>query len=100
MVIFASLKHSCLMTLRIPGSWILEPLSIYVFLCRFKKTRNLSDGNFTLRIGMRQLVSAEAILDFYLYFHEFRVLMLKDCYYVLGFKRNLVYVSCLFKDSC
>ena len=50
-------------------------------------------------MGDGSLVSAEAVGDVHLYFDNYRSLILRDCFYVPKFKRNLIYVSSLFKDS-
>ena len=42
---------------------------------------------------------AEAVGDVHLYFDEFRFILLKDYFYVLNFKSNLISVACLIKDS-
>ena len=44
-------------------------------------------------------MSATAVGDVHLYFDEFRFILLKDCFYVPSFKRNLISVACLIKDS-
>ena len=53
-----------------------------------------------LRTGNGSLVVlAEAMGEVHLYFDEFMVIILRDCFYVPNFKRNLISVACLFKDS-
>ena len=52
-----------------------------------------------LRTGDGNLVFAEAVGKVHLYFDEFRMIILRDCFYVPNFKRNLILVACLFKDS-
>ena len=50
-------------------------------------------------MGDGSLVLAEAVGDVHLYFYNYRNLILQHCFYVPKFKRNLISVSCLFKDS-
>ena len=65
----------------------------------FKETTSLQSRNFSLRTGEGNTVLAEAVGDVYLYFDEHRYILLKDCFYVPSFKRNLISVSCLINDG-
>ena len=42
---------------------------------------------------------AEAVGDVHLYFDKFWFIILRHCFYVPSFKRNLISVACLIKDS-
>ena len=72
---------------------------VCVSLQVFRETRSLLDKSFTSRTGDGNLVLAEAMGEVHLYFDEFRMIISRDCFYVPNFKRNLISVSYLFKDS-
>ena len=63
------------------------------------ETRSLHDRSLSLRTGDGSLVVVEAVGDVYLYFDQFRFILLKDCFYVPNFRRNFISVACLIKDS-
>ena len=44
-------------------------------------------------------MSAIVVGDVHLYFDEFRFILLKDCFYVPSFRRNLISIASLIKDS-
>ena len=70
-----------------------------VSLQGFEETTSLRDANFSLRIGDGSSVVAEAVGNVRIYFDSFRFILLKDCFYVPKFKRNLISVSCLVQGS-
>ena len=72
---------------------------ICVSLQGFRETRSLLDRSFMLRMGDGNLLLAEAVGEVHLYFDEFRMIILRDCFYVPNFKRNFISIACLFKDS-
>lgn len=72
---------------------------VCVSLQGFKETRSLLNKSFTLKTSDGNLVLAEAVGEVCLYFDEFRMIILRDCFYIPNFKRNLILVACLFKDS-
>jgi len=83
-------------------NWVIDSGAtnhVCVSLQGFKQTRSLLNESFTLRMGDGTLVLAEAVGDVHLYFDSYRSLFLRDCFYVPQFKRNLISVACLFKDS-
>ena len=45
------------------------------------------------------MVLAEAVGEVHLFFDDFRSIVLKDCFYVPSFKRNLISVACLINDG-
>ena len=48
---------------------------------------------FTLHLGDGSKVEASAMGDITLNFNNSKYLVLRDCYYILVFKRNLIFVS-------
>ena len=72
---------------------------VCVSLQGFVETRSLHDRSFSLRTGDGSLVVAEAVGDVQIYFDNVRFILLKDCFYVPSFKRNLISVSCLVQDN-
>ena len=69
------------------------------FFVGIQENESLLDKSFTLRTDDGNLVLAKAVGEVNLYFDEFRMIILRDCFYVPNFKRNLILVTCLFKDS-
>ena len=83
-------------------TWVIDSGAtnhVCVSLQGFRETKSLLDMSFMLRTGDDNLVLAEAVGEVYLYFDEFRMIILRDCFYIPNFKRNLISVACLFKDS-
>ena len=82
-------------------NWVIDSGAtnhVCVSLQGFRETRSLVEEHISLRTGDGKAVSAEAVGDIYLYFDEFRFILLKDCFYVPNFKRNLISVACLIND--
>ena len=73
-------------------TWVIDS-GVTNHVCVFRKTRSLLDRSFTLRMGDGNLVLAEAVGEVHIYFDEFRMLILRDCFYVPNFKRNLILVA-------
>ena len=65
----------------------------------FEETRSLASNEVSLRTGDGSLVLAEAIGNVRIYFDNYRFLLLKDVFFVPNFKRNLISVAYLVKDS-
>ena len=65
----------------------------------FEEARSLDSEGVSLRTGDGSLVSAKAVGDVRLNFDSYRFILLEDVFYVLNFKRNLISVACLIKDS-
>ena len=63
------------------------------------EARILHDRSLSLQTGDSSFVVAEAVRDVYLYFDKFRFILLKDYFYVPNFRRNLISIACLIKDS-
>ena len=83
-------------------TWVIDSRAtnhVCVSLQGFKEMRSLLDRSFTLSTGDGNLVLAKAVGEVHLYFDESMVIILRDCFYVPNFKRNLISVACLFKDS-
>ena len=83
-------------------NWVIDSGAtnhVCISLQGFKVTRSLHEEDFTLRTGDGTLVRAEAVGEVHLYFDEFRFIVLRYCFYVPRFKRNLISVACLIKDS-
>ena len=83
-------------------SWVIDSRAtnhVCVSLQGFRETRSLLDMSFMLRMGDGNLVLPKEVGEVHLYFDEFRMIILRDCFYVPNFKRNLISVACLFKDS-
>ena len=83
-------------------NWIIDSGAtnhVCVSMQGFKETRSLGEQGISLRTEDGTLVSATVVGDVHLYFDEFRFILLKDCFYVPSFKRNLISVACLIKDS-
>ena len=81
-------------------TWVIDSGAtnhVCISLQGFRETRSLLDMSFTLRTGNGNLVLAEVVGKVNLYFDEFRMIILRDCFYVPNFKRNLISVACLFK---
>ena len=64
----------------------------------FQVTRQLNEGEHTLRVGTGVVISAKAVGNVYLYF-ENKHLVLYDCYYVPDIYRNLISIALLFKQG-
>ena len=72
-------------------TWVIDSGAtnhVCVSLQGFKETRSLLDKSFVLRTGDGNLVLAEAVGDVHLYFDEFRVIILRDYFYVSNFKKE------------
>ena len=65
----------------------------------FQETRRLSDGEIMVFMGNAAKVAAVAVRDVVLSFDNNRKLILRNCLYVLSFRKNLVSVSMLAKDG-
>ena len=61
----------------------------------FQKTRRLAEGKIYLLMGDTSRMAAVAVGVVALHFGEGKKLVLSDCLYILGVRRNLVLVSCL-----
>ncbi len=60
-----------------------------------KKSRRLTEGAVTLRVGNGARVAAVAVGTFPLHLPSGFSLILRDCYFVPSASRNLISVSCL-----
>ena len=60
-----------------------------VSLRGFKETRSLLNRSFVIRTDDETLVLAKAVGEVHLNFDKFRLIVLKDYFYVSNFKRNL-----------
>ncbi|KAI3453969.1 hypothetical protein Pfo_010632, partial [Paulownia fortunei] len=65
----------------------------------FQVTRELNEGEHTLRVGTGAVVSARAVGIVYLYFRDKKHLVLRNCYYVPNITRNLISVALLFRQG-
>ena len=65
----------------------------------FKETKSLPSRSLSLRTGEGNEVLAESVGEVHLYFDDFRFIVLKDCFYIPNFKRNLIFVACLINDG-
>ena len=57
------------------------------------KSKELPDGEYTMVIGTGARISARAVGEARLQFTTNKFLILRDVYFIPGFKRNLIYVS-------
>ena len=93
--------EACLV-LNSTDSWIVDSgATNHVCNCLqwFQETKPLCEGQVNLRLGTGQLVSANVMGSVVLSFNNFRTLNLEDCLYVPEMKRNLISVSCLYKQG-
>ncbi|KAI3457782.1 hypothetical protein Pfo_014445 [Paulownia fortunei] len=65
----------------------------------FQVTKELNEGEHTLRVGTGAVVSARAVGIVYLYFRDKKHLVLRNCYYVPNITRNLISVALLFRQG-
>ena len=66
----------------------------------FKEIRMFEGEEFTLRLGDKRKACATTLGNVTFYFDDFRVLEIKNCYYVKNFQRNLISVSQLLREKC
>ena len=64
-----------------------------------KVNKKFRAKEFTLRLGDGSRVEASAMGDITLNFNNSKYLVLKDCYYIPLFKRNLISISCLIRQG-
>ena len=62
-------------------------------------TKKFRAKEFTLHLGDGLRIEANAMGDITLNFNNSKYLVLKDCYYIPIFKRNLIYVSHLIRQE-
>ena len=65
----------------------------------FKHNTSIEEGQRYLKLGNGEPISVKAIGPVVLFFENNRTLCLEDCLFVLDFKKNLVYVSCLVEHG-
>ena len=83
-------------------SWIINSGAtnhVYNSLHGFIKTRNLGKGELNLQFGMRVSITNIAVGDVKIYFEYLKFFVLKDCYYIPNFTRNLISIGFL-KRQC
>ena len=82
-------------------SWVIDSEAtnlVCTSLQGFDETKSLENG-VCFRIGDGRLVLTKEVGNVCLFFDSYRFILLKDAFYVLNFKRNLVSVACLIKYS-
>ncbi|KAH6823403.1 hypothetical protein C2S53_000141 [Perilla frutescens var. hirtella] len=83
-------------------SWVVDTGAtdhVCISLQGFLVKRQLSEDEITVYMGNATRVVAVAVGDVVLPFSSDRTLVLKDCLYVPGFRRNLISVSKLIMDG-
>ena len=60
-------------------------------------SRKLAEGDVTMRVGSGAIVSAKAVGEARLSFRN-KFLILNNVYFILGFKKNLIFVSKLHEQ--
>ncbi|KAH6787526.1 vacuolar fusion CCZ1-like protein [Perilla frutescens var. hirtella] len=93
--------ETCLVTCS-TQSWIVDTGAtdhICMSLQGFMAKRQLSENEITVYMGNATRVAAVAVGDVILPFSSDRTLILKDCLYVSGFRRNLISVSKLIMEG-
>ncbi|KAH6785263.1 hypothetical protein C2S51_037718 [Perilla frutescens var. frutescens] len=83
-------------------SWVVDTGAtdhVCMSLQGFLVKRQLSEDEITVYMGNATRVAAVAVGDVVLPFSSDRTLVLKDCLYVPGFRRNLISVSKLIMDG-
>lgn len=69
------------------------------FFIGVSEIRSLRGKSISLWIEDESYVSAEVVGEVILLFYNFRKIVLKDVFYIPHFKRNLIFIACVFNGG-